>query len=205
MDLTAQILKELDGALSHLGFRRRTARRVLACWVLRKLSYNRAVVVIECPSSEDPAVFAREQKSVCRKAAGFFIPFFYEVGLQIVVLGPAAITDPKSVVDAYSNQICVLQSVYVVDLAGRSVTSGATWGQTVTRPIQEVVASALRYALVSTGSDTIDRGDSGSEQLVPAIEPPQPLRRSVEVAMQVSTWCTILTIILLVLKLLSGR
>jgi hypothetical protein len=108
---------------------------------------NRAVVVIEAPDDADPALFARDQKGVCRRAAGFFLPVLYEIGLQVVVVGPPVRTDPTSVVDKYSNQVCVLQSVHVIDVEGKVVTSGATWGQFVTGPVQRAIAQAMRVAV----------------------------------------------------------
>ena len=107
MDAVAQILADVETTLHPLGFRRRLAPGVLACWVRRKLNHNRAVVAIECPRGEAPAIFARLQKIVCRKAAGFYIPVFYEIGLQTIVLGPPVMTDPIDVVDTISNGICL--------------------------------------------------------------------------------------------------
>src|SRR5689334_17186214 len=119
MSVTTQLITELDNTLIPRGFRRRAAEGVLGCWVRRTLMTNRAVVVIQAPPDADPALFARDQKRASRKAAGFFIPVLYEIGLQIVVVGPPVRTDPTRVVDRYSNQVCILQSVHVVDLEGK--------------------------------------------------------------------------------------
>ena len=94
MEPFAQIQAALEGALTPFGFRRRPADGVISCWVLRTFMRNRAVVVIYCRDDKDPALFAREQRGLCRSAAGFFIPVLYEIGLQIVVVGPPAVTDP---------------------------------------------------------------------------------------------------------------
>jgi hypothetical protein len=165
---TNSILIALDEMLVAQGFHRRQVPDVLACWARRSLlTGNRAVVVIECPGDEDPALFAREQKKRCSKAAGFFIPFLFEVGLQIIVVGPPALTDPTTVVDTYSNQICVLQSVHVVDLKRRRITSGATWGQVVTGPLQTAIADTLRMAIVRDTPKELESAITTEEPFIP--------------------------------------
>jgi hypothetical protein len=148
MDLVDHIAGDLQMTLASIGFvRQNNAPGVVACFVRRNFSHNRAVVIVECPPEMDPALFARSSRDVCKRAAGFYVPIFYEIGLQIVVLGPAAITEPTSVVDTFSNQTCVLQAVHVVDLSTGIVTSGTTWGQTVTKEIHSAVAVSLRATM----------------------------------------------------------
>lgn len=86
------------------------------------------------------------------------------------MLGPPVGTDPTTVVDTYSNQVCVLQSVHVVDLVAGVATSGATWGQVVTGEIQAAVAGALRAAVRDGTPDTGTR--HVEEPLVRSAEQP---------------------------------
>lgn len=157
MDVMNHVLAALDEALKSAGFRQLESDGVLACWIRRTGSTNRAVVAIECPLDEDPALFAQAQRGMCRKAAGFFVPFLYPIGLQIVVIGPRVQTDPVSVVDTYNNQICCLQSLHIVDLHMRHVTSARTWGQRVTGPLQTAIASSLRAAVGDASEDSAAR------------------------------------------------
>jgi hypothetical protein len=188
MDLVPQIIAELDAALTPIGFTRRPAVGAVACWAWRTLNHNRAVVLIECPPNQDPALFARDHKNYCRGIAGFIVPIFYEMGLQIITLGPPVVTDPTAVVDKFSNQICVLQSVHIVDLERNVVTSAATWGQTVTKQTQEAIAYALRSALREAKKDAHDHGETSDNR---KSHGQQPLIKTAEQPKWHRTWMTI--------------
>lgn len=148
---TEAVLASVDRALGQRGFVRRDSDDVLACWVRRTLLTNRAVVAIECPLQEDPAVFAREARRRCARAVGFRIPLFYGIGLQVITLGPRVRTPPTEVVDRIDNQWCVIQAVHVMDSANGTVASGATWGQVVSGSDQAFVSDALQRAAGSQG------------------------------------------------------
>ncbi len=190
--IVTTVLSELDKVLLPRGFKRRASENVLGCWVRRTLMTNRAVVVIKAPDDVDPALFARNQKGACRKAAGFFLPFLYEIGLQIVVVGPPVRTEPTSVVDTYSNQVCVLQSVHVVDVEGKVATSGATWGQFVTGEIQSAIARALRIAV--GGEEVAAGAQQAAETDIQSAKKPPFFR--------VATVCGVIAVILLLLRMI---
>jgi hypothetical protein len=193
------LLAALDETLRGHGFRRRSAASVLACWVRRSVwTGNRAVVVIECPPDCDPAVFARGEKKRCAAASGFYIPVLFETGLQIVVFGPSVRTDPMAVVDRFSNQICVLQSVHVVDIKGGRVWSGATWGQRVTGPVQAAIVEALQSALNhGTFAPTLLSSRQSSEKWM-------QLPRWLQTSMRLAMWVALLVFVLRVVLMLFG-
>lgn len=144
----------LNETLMERGFRPRTeaadptgASPVVACWTRRTIFTNRAAVVLRCPEAEDPAQFARASRRSCAKAAGFYVPVLYGIGLQVIVLGPGVQTPLEDAVDRIDNQWCVLQAIHVVDMSQGTVTSASTWGQVISGPDQQAVATALQRAL----------------------------------------------------------
>lgn len=144
MTTKIELLDQLDITLSEAGYHARVAHEVVACYTRKTLNSNRAIVVLECPDSRDPCEFVREKLSVCRRAAGFFIPVLYQISLQVIVLGRAEETTPEKAVDTLNNQICVLQSIYVVDLESRKVVTGVTWMRGSLREQQEAIDHMLR-------------------------------------------------------------
>lgn len=144
MTTKIEILDQLDITLTQAGYRSRAAQEVVACYTRKTLSMNLAVVVIECPDSRDPCEFVRQQKRVCRRAAGFYIPFFYPVSLQVIVLGRAGDAAPSQAVDRFNNQICIVQSIFIVDLEAMRVETGVTWLRGSLRELQESIDHTLR-------------------------------------------------------------
>jgi len=148
MTSRSEVLEALGETLRERGYRSITAVDVGACWVRRTFNTNRAVVLLDVPDNvDDPAPWAREQRLRCARAVGFRIPLFFHPGVQIVTLGPSAVTEPSAAVDRYDNQWCVIQAIHVVDLERPDVTSGATWGQVVSGSDQEAVAHRLQQVV----------------------------------------------------------
>lgn len=142
------ILDVLADRLADRGFRVVPSDDVAACFVRRTWNTNRGVLVLDVPPDvDDPAAWARTQRARCAAAVGFRIPLVYHPGIQIVTLGPPAMTAPADAVDTIDNQWCVIQAIHVVDLDGSTVESAATWGQVISGPDQAAVASALQEAL----------------------------------------------------------
>lgn len=130
-----------------------TAPRAL--WVRKTFNTNRAVALLELPSSasscQDAGKLSQALKMQLGKAAGYF-PFFYGVGIQVVWFGPCALGDAQSLsayVDAVDNQRAIIQSIFVFDTKTRSFGEARTWGQVVTGKFQDAIARGLT-ALSST-------------------------------------------------------
>ncbi|MCC7385397.1 MAG: hypothetical protein IT384_26345 [Deltaproteobacteria bacterium] len=111
-------------------------------------------MVIDAPHDVDPAKFAREKRWLYAKAAGFLIPLFYEVGVQVVVLtGGTVKSNPQSAVDRLSNQWCMIQAIHVVELATGRLFSAATWGRSASALAQDAVSGALQHAISGRSVD----------------------------------------------------
>ena len=133
---------------------------VVGFWRRRTLMSNRAVALVRRPEADfEFGPFCQSLKwKLMRQTLS--VPFFYEVGLQIVVAGeglgplldrPGGLV---SVVDQYDNQFVVLQSVFAVDLTTHRYSCERTWGQILTGKFQDAIASGIRaggYAMAGDG------------------------------------------------------
>jgi hypothetical protein len=124
-------------------------RRVLAAL---HLNTNRAVAVLRRPEGNFAiGPFCRRIKWRLLWHTRF-VPFLYEVGLQVVLVGNGleeALDDPerlRQVVDKVSNQFVVLQSVFVVDESAKRYACARTWGQFVTGQFQDAISRGIEAA-----------------------------------------------------------
>ena len=116
------------------------------------MNVNRAVAVLS------PPIEQLEFRQYCQRMKWrllwrtFFVPLVYELGLQLVLFGDGISelldsSDLSMCVDQFSNQIVVLQSVFVVDTKTRSFMGVRTWGQFITAKNQD----ALQAGIVAAG------------------------------------------------------
>lgn len=156
---------EIDRRLGVHGFRHQLKPRlaesgVVSNWQLRTWNINRVVVLVDPVSPvNDLARFCQQLKwTVVRHT--FFIPAFYEVGLQIVIAADGLKyvwerpSSTKGLVDRVSNQIVVLQSVFAVDTAHQKYRAIRTWGQVVTGRFQDAIEDGICSAGYQGGSDS---------------------------------------------------
>jgi hypothetical protein len=151
--LTETMEEELEAHNLYSRWRERMADYgVVAFWRRCTLNTNRAVALVRAPDR------AFEIGPYCQWLKWRlmwqtrFVPFFYEVGLQIVLCG-SGLKDRfdtpkplKSYVDMVSNQFVVLQSLFAVDTDSKQFAGARTWGQLITGPVQDSIARALRAA-----------------------------------------------------------
>lgn len=156
-DDLAPIVETLDDELAgHQLYQRWRPRMAdyggVAFWRRCTLNTNRAVALVQIPDREfviGPYCQWLKWRFMWQTR---FIPFFYEVGLQIVLCGPgleARFDTPKpllSYVDPVSNQFVVLQSLFAVDTDSSQYACARTWGQILTGPIQDSIGRALQSA-----------------------------------------------------------
>lgn len=94
--------------------------RVVAIWKRKTWNTNRGVVVVAVDDSViDPGEYARLNRRRFGKLVGY-IPLLYEVGLQVVLVGPDLLQRAARLneyVDQINTQWVVLQSIHVVDAA----------------------------------------------------------------------------------------
>lgn len=125
---------------------------VEAFWRRCTWNTNRAAALVRWPDGDsDIGPYCRWIKW---KLVGQtkFVPFIYELGLQLVVVGDGlrqVVDAPEKlakVVDLASNQFVVLQSVFVVDESTKRYAHARTWGQYVTGKFQTSIARAIESA-----------------------------------------------------------
>jgi hypothetical protein len=121
---------------------------------LRRCTWNsnRAVAVLLSPEGDfDLRPFCQRIKWRLLWQTRF-IPFLYEVGLQLIIVGDGldeTIEDPgrlRGAVDKVSNQFVVLQSVFVVDRVSMCYACARTWGQYITGRFQDSIARGIEEA-----------------------------------------------------------
>ncbi len=123
-----------------------------AVWRRRTWCTNRGVAILSLvDTTRHPGEFAQGIKLPLGKAIGYF-PFFYGLGLQLVVVGQHFLErarDLYSYVDKYDNQRVVLQSIHLVDTAAGKSLSVRTWGQVITGVFQDAVQIGIERFLKS--------------------------------------------------------
>jgi hypothetical protein len=152
-----RLIATIEAALAPLGFRRHRRAGmadlgVVAFWRRCTWNTNRAVAVVRRPEGDfDVRTFCRRIKWRLLWRTRF-IPFLYEVGLQVIVVGDGleeVIDDPRrlrGVVDMASNQFVVLQSVFVMDESAKRYSCARTWGQIITGQFQDAIANGIEAA-----------------------------------------------------------
>jgi hypothetical protein len=120
----------IEDTLSPLSFKRFDpvpevgGAGMLVAWKRKTLSMNRGVAILRFGDSEtNPGEFAQRMKKSVGKAIGY-LPFFYELGLQLILVGRDFIhraSDLPQFVDKINTQTIILQSIHLVEM---SVTAG---------------------------------------------------------------------------------
>lgn len=109
----------------------------IAAWKRKTWNTNRGIALLSAPSDIASALdYARAVEGPVGKAIGY-LPFFYEVGLQMVLTGPGLVAKAKGLKEALAkinSFTVVLQSLHAVDPEGRVALSTRTWGQFVSGP-----------------------------------------------------------------------
>ena len=115
----------------------------------QNLVSNRAVLVLNL--AEIPIDFSQYASTLRRQVAfrcGFF-PFFYGIGIQLVVAAPGIILsdlNPTDYVARIDNQWSIIQSVFFVDTREHKYVTSRSWGQLIVGQFQDAIAEAIgRY------------------------------------------------------------
>ncbi len=117
-------------------------------WRRRTWSSNRAAVLLQPNDTlATPAVgqWVQQHKIAIGKAVGY-VPFFYGVGLQVIVAGVSLATPAtglENYVDKFDNQRAIIQSLYLVDEALGRYQWVRTWGQALSATFQDAIDEAL--------------------------------------------------------------
>jgi hypothetical protein len=152
----AYILQALRDGLRPMGFKEVPLQgaRYAPCRLLLKrqtLMANRAIAYIQPESvPDDFAAFLKGWRNRLAWKVGFF-PFFYSLGMQMIVSCPGihrAGISPVKHVAKYDNQFSIIQSVFLIDPGDHRVFQGRTWGQVYTGKYQDKIHAILARALV---------------------------------------------------------
>lgn len=118
----------------------------VASWKRKTWNTNRGIALVGLP---DRAPHAGEYGLDIRKQAGKavgYIPFLYELGLQLILAGPGILKKGDGLdryVTKINNSTVLLQSIHLVDPETRESRSVRTWGQVVTGKFIDAVEEGI--------------------------------------------------------------
>lgn len=158
----AALLSELSDRLAAHGFRQVEAREKVPTNVLLLLkrqtfNTNRAVVVVRLNDVKaDFGAYLKQLRSGVARECGF-IPFFWGIGIQVVVLADdlgESRANPSQYLAVLDNQWAIIQSIFLVDVTRGEYYAARTWGQVITGKFQDAITSVLsqRFRLVDSAA-----------------------------------------------------
>lgn len=112
----------------------------------KNLNLNRCIVLVELNEEvpvTDLHLFLKTLKIMLGKEIGY-IPFLYELGMQVVLIGNDIPIPSKSPIDQVNTFKVLLQSVFVVDNNKQMYYKSVTWGQTVSNAFQKVIDETIQ-------------------------------------------------------------
>jgi hypothetical protein len=118
----------------------------IAAWTRKTWNTNRGIALLAMPEGAGPpGEYALDVRRPVGKALGY-VPFLYEIGLQLVLSGPGILEQAEGierVVTKVNNSTVLLQSLHLVDPKSGASRSVRTWGQVVTGPFIDAIESGI--------------------------------------------------------------
>jgi hypothetical protein len=118
----------------------------IAAWKRKTWNTNRGIALLRLPAqSAHAGEYARDVRVPAGKAIGY-LPFLYELGLQLVLLAPGGLGKAEGLeryVTPVNNSTVLLQSIHLVDPETRAARSVRTWGQVVTGPFIDAIETGI--------------------------------------------------------------
>ena len=116
-------------------------------WNFRNLNINRSVITIEFNKAmklDELIKYVQDIKTRLGKATGY-VPFFNEVGMQIVVYSDKILDSQHELkpVDTVSNQRTLIQSIFIIDTKNRKYYKAFSVMQTITSKIQTIIDKTI--------------------------------------------------------------
>jgi hypothetical protein len=150
LDPVALLAENLEAAVAPHGFRRFKPEGGglpwISAWKRKTWNTNRGIALLALPPDVPHAgEYALDVRVRAGKAIGY-IPFLYELGLQLVLSGPGAAEKGEGLeryVTKINNSTVLLQSLHLVDPASGASRSVRTWGQLVTGPFIDAIESGI--------------------------------------------------------------
>lgn len=147
------IIESIDTQLQKYNFTKKKAEalparlRCRAIWTRRTWNTNRIVALVEIPNGTDDiqTFFGKIRWKLLRHV--FFIPFLYEPGLQLIGYGNNVFEKEvtlDAIPDKINNQLCVLQSVFMIDVAEKKYKTARAWGQIITGKYQDAILKGIQ-------------------------------------------------------------
>ncbi|MFA5259612.1 MAG: hypothetical protein WC450_00100 [Candidatus Omnitrophota bacterium] len=145
------LISTLVNKFNTLGFKQVDLKNLdmRDCLLIMKkqtLNINRAIALIQTEAvPEDFSKFLKDWRLRITKRVGF-LPFFYVLGLQIVIICETSIDDTVDLskyVDKVDNQWSIIQSIYLISTSGNFFTHARTWAQFVTGKYQNAIVECL--------------------------------------------------------------
>jgi len=165
LDPSAVLVECLHEVVAPYGFKRfaplSRGRSLpwVAAWKRKTWNTNRGIGLIRMPQD---VVHAREYALDIRKAVGKaigYVPFLYELGLQLILCGEDAARRAEGIdgaVTPVNNSTVILQSLHVVDLSEGTSASVRTWGQFVSGKWIDAIESGIaEFRARIHGGDTV--------------------------------------------------
>lgn len=118
----------------------------IAAWKRKTWNTNRGIALLSMPpGAQHPGEYALDVRVAAGKAIGY-IPFLYELGLQLVLCGPGIVERGKGLdryVTRINNSTVLLQSLHLVDETAGLSLSVRTWGQIVTGTFIDAIEAGI--------------------------------------------------------------
>lgn len=149
-DLSDSLVAAIDRNVAPLGFQRihpaPGSLPWIAAWKRKTWNTNRGIAVLRLPEAAPHAgEYALDIRKNAGKAIGY-IPFLYELGLQLVLVAPGILRKADGLdryVTKVNNSTVLLQGIHVVDPDDGSARTVRTWGQVVTGKFIDAVEAAI--------------------------------------------------------------
>ena len=144
------LAEHLEDAVASHGFRRFTpgggGLPWISAWKRKTWNTNRGIALLAVPPGAPHAgEYALDVRVPAGKAIGY-LPFLYELGLQLVLCGPGILERSDGLercVTKLNNSTVLLQSLHLVDPATGASRSVRTWGQVVTGPFIDAIEAGI--------------------------------------------------------------
>src|SRR5258706_2537239 len=151
-DPTARLAQCIDEAVAIHGFRQFRPDAVtsplpwISAWKRKTWNTNRGIALLTMPEQAAHAgEYALDIRTKAGKPIGY-IPFLYELGLQLVLAGPGILRKSEGLdrsLTKVHNSTVLLQSIHIVDPVQKGSRSVRAWGQFVSGKFIDAVETGI--------------------------------------------------------------
>jgi len=137
--------------------REKVPSNVLLLLKRQNFNTNRGVVVVHFDEVKaDFGAYLKQLRSGVARECGF-IPFFWGIGIQVVVLAGnlgESHSNPSQYLAVLDNQWAIIQSIFLVNVTRNEYYAARTWGQVISGKFQDAINGVLsqRFRHVEPGA-----------------------------------------------------